>query len=118
MALHYNLSRVYEISDNDPDFAHQIVRLYLEEVPFEFKQLKKAVDTKEYAKAYQHAHKMKPTLEMLGMTLAHEEIIVVENWCKIAGKRKEIKGVIKNLQTFIDAASKELKKDFKSNEQR
>lgn len=118
MALHYNLSRVYEISDNDPDFVSQIVQLFINEVPSEFKLLKKAVEEKEFTHAYQHAHKIKPTLEMLGMILAHEEIMVVEHWCKNSGKRKEIKGVIKNLQTYIDAASKELKKDFRLNEQK
>jgi HPt (histidine-containing phosphotransfer) domain-containing protein len=118
MALHYNLSRVYEISENDPDFVLQIVRLFLDEIPFEFKLLKKDVEEKEFTKAYHLAHKMKPTFEMLGMVLAHEEIVVVENWCKNSGKRKEIKGVIKNLQMYIDAAVKELKKDFKTFEQK
>lgn len=113
MALHYNLSKVYEISENDPDFVLKIIQVFFEEVPSEFKFLKKAIDDKDFDSAYKHAHKIKPTLEMLGMTLAHEEVLTVELWCKNMGKRKEIKGVVKNLQGYIDNAVKELKKDFK-----
>ena len=40
MALQYNLSKVYEISENDIDFAYQIVNLFLEEVPAEIKSMK------------------------------------------------------------------------------
>ena len=42
MALQYNLAKVYEISENDTDFALQIVSLFLEEVPAEMKSIKSA----------------------------------------------------------------------------
>ena len=33
MALHYNLAKVYALSDNDPEFVLQIVTLFVNEVP-------------------------------------------------------------------------------------
>ena len=46
MALQYNLSKVYEISENDIDFALQIVTLFLEEVPAEIKSIKNGIEEK------------------------------------------------------------------------
>ena len=51
MALQYNLAKVYEISENDTDFALQIVSLFLEEVPAEMKSIKTAIEDKDYEDA-------------------------------------------------------------------
>ena len=49
MALQYNLAKVYEISENDIEFALQIVTLFFEEVPAEIKSIKVAIEEKDYA---------------------------------------------------------------------
>ena len=113
MALQYNLSKVYEISENDNDFALQIVSLFLEEVPVEIQSMKNAIELKDYMKAYASAHKIKPTLDLLGMDIAYEDNMLIMNWTKQEGKRKEIKDVFKSLKTRIGEAVDEIKKDFK-----
>ncbi|WMW78433.1 Hpt domain-containing protein [Flavobacterium sp. 20NA77.7] len=113
MALQYNLSKVYEISENDKEFALQILSLFLQEVPVEIKIIKEAIEDKQYDKSYAAAHKIKPTLDLLGMDLAYEDNLLIMNWSKEAGKRKEIKDVYKSLKEKIDAAVLEIKKDFK-----
>lgn len=113
MALQYNLSKVYEISDNDKEFALQIVTLFIQEVPVEVKAIKEAIENKQYDQSYAAAHKIKPTLDLLGMDLAYEDNLLIMNWSKDAGKRKEIKDIYKALKEKIDAAVIELKKDFK-----
>jgi len=113
MALQYNLAKVYEISENDIEFALQIVTLFFEEVPAEIKSIKIAIEDKDYAKAYTSSHKIKPTLDLLGMDLAYEENLQVMNWAMSEGKRKEIKEVFKSLKDRVDLAVKEIKKDFK-----
>jgi HPt (histidine-containing phosphotransfer) domain-containing protein len=113
MALQYNLSKVYEISENDNDFALQIVSLFLEEVPVEIQSMKNAIELKDYTQAYESAHKIKPTLDLLGMDIAYEDNMLIMNWTKQEGKRKEIKDVFKSLKTRINEAAEEIKKDFK-----
>ena len=113
MALQYNLAKVYEISENDIEFALQIVTLFFEEVPAEIRAIKIAIDEKDYNKAYASSHKIKPTLDLLGMELAYEENLQIMTWAKAEGKRKEIKEVFKSLKDRIDLAVKEIKKDFK-----
>lgn len=113
MALQYNLAKVYEISENDIEFALQIVTLFLEEVPAEIKSIKTAIEEKDYTRTYASCHKIKPTLDLLGMDLAYEENIQIMTWAKAEGIRKEIKEVFKSLKARIELAVKEIKKDFK-----
>ena len=113
MALQYNLVKVYEISENDTEFALQIVTLFLEEVPAEISSIKAAIKEKDYTRAYAASHKIKPTLDLLGMDIAYEENIQIMNWTKSEGKKKEIKEVFKSLKDRIELAIKEIKKDFK-----
>lgn len=112
MAIHYNLSKVYEISDNDTEFAQQIINLFVEEVPQELSSMKEGIDEKDYPKTYAASHKIKPTLDLLGMDLAYEENLQVMEWTKSEGKKKEIKEVFKSLKEHIDNALKEVKKDY------
>ena len=112
MALHYNLSKVYALSENDNDFVLQIVQLFVTEVPTDLKQIAIGIEEKNYDQAYSFAHKIKPTLDLIGMSVAFDEIILVEQWTKNQGKRKEIKETFKSIENKIEKAVKEISKDF------
>ena len=113
MAIHYNLAKVYAISDDDKDFVLQIINLFIEEVPPDVAQIKVGINDKDHSHAYSYAHKIKPTLDLLGMEAAHEEILQIEHWTKDKGKKKEIKEIFKSMSGRIDLALAEIKKDFK-----
>ena len=112
MALHYNLAKVYALSDNDPEFVLQIITLFVNEIPEDLKFIKKGIEEKDHQLAYSYAHKIKPTLDLLGMNVAYEENLLVMDWTKKEGKRKEIKEVFKSIEDQVDKAVKEIHKDF------
>lgn len=112
MALNYNLAKVYAISEDDDDFALQILSLFIMEVPAEIINIKEGVEEKDYKKAYAAAHKIKPTLDLLGMTNGFEEILVIMDWTKREGKRREIKDTVKSVDSRVEKAVKEIKRDF------
>lgn len=112
MALHYNLAKVYAISDNDTDFVIEILKLFVSEVPVDLRQMKEGINEKNYQEVYGLAHKIKPSLDLLGMTIAYEDSICVENWTRENGKKKEIKDTYKSLEQHVEKAVKEIKKDF------
>ena len=112
MALNYNLSKVYALSDNDHEFVMQIVNLFVTEVPEDLEQISEGIKKKDHKHAYAYAHKIKPTLDLLGMTMAYEEILQVEAWTKAEGKRKEIDPTFESIQSQVEKAVKEIKKDF------
>ena len=112
MAINYNLSKVYALSDNDPEFVMQIITLFVTEVPEDLKQIDLGIKTKDHKLAYSYAHKIKPSLDLLGMTVAFEEILQIEAWTKVEGKRKEINDTFASIQSQVEKAVKEIKKDF------
>jgi len=112
MALNYNLAKVYALSDNDPEFVNDILTLFVNEVPDDLVQIKEGIKKKDHKHAYSYAHKIKPTLDLLGMNVAFEEILQVEAWTKAEGKRKDIEHTFESIKTQVKEAIKEIKKDF------
>ena len=112
MALHYNLAKVYALSDNDPEFVMQIVTLFVTEVPEDLAEIKEGIKKRDHKHAYAYAHKVKPTLDLLGLKVAFEEILQVEAWTKTEGEKKEIKETFKSIKNQVEEAIKELRKDF------
>ena len=48
MALHYNLAKVYALSDNDPEFVLQIVTLFVTEIPEDIAEIKEGIKKKDH----------------------------------------------------------------------
>jgi len=113
MALHYNLSKVYAISDNDPDFVHQIVKVFVLDTPIDLDHIKVAIEEKNHQKCYDYIHKIKPSLDLLSLNIALEEVVLIELWAKSLGKKKEVIELYKSVSERIEKAIKEIKKDFK-----
>jgi HPt (histidine-containing phosphotransfer) domain-containing protein len=112
MALKYNLAKVYALSDNDPEFVNEILNLFVTEVPEDLIQIGEGIKKKDHKHAYAFAHKLKPTLDLLGLNVAFEEILQIEAWTKTEGKKKEIIETYKSVKSQVKDAIKELKKDF------
>jgi HPt (histidine-containing phosphotransfer) domain-containing protein len=112
MAIKYNLSKVYALSDNDPEFVNQILTLFVTEVPEDLLEIKEGIKKKDHKHAYAYAHKVKPTLDLLGLNVAFQEILQVEAWAKSEGQKKEIKETFKSIKNQVNDAIKEIKKDF------
>ena len=75
MAINYNLSKVYALSDNDEEFVLQIIDLFVTEVPQDLKQIEIGIKEKDHKQAYAYAHKIKPTLDLLGMTIDRKSVV-------------------------------------------
>ncbi|WP_348800370.1 Hpt domain-containing protein [Flavobacterium adhaerens] len=112
MAIKYNLAKVYALSDSDPAFVNEILNLFVTEVPEDLALVGEGIKKKDYKQAYAYAHKLKPTLDLLGLNVAFEEILQIEAWTKTEGKKKEIIETYKSVKTQVKDAIKEIKKDF------
>jgi hypothetical protein len=75
------------ISDNDPEFVNEILTLFVTEVPEDLAQIKEGIKRKIISMPML-CIKIKPTLDLLGLNVAFEEILQVEAWTKVEGKEK------------------------------
>lgn len=112
MALHYNLAKVYALSDNDLNFIMQVITLFTREVPDDLLHIKKAIQDKDYQMSYNYANKIKPSLDLMGMNVAYDENLQVIDWALRKGKRKEIKDIFKSIERQVLDAVYEINKDF------
>jgi HPt (histidine-containing phosphotransfer) domain-containing protein len=61
---------VYALSDNDAEFVNEILTLFVTEVPDDLMQIKEGIKKKDHKHAYAYAHKIKPTLDLMGLNVA------------------------------------------------
>ena len=115
MAIHYNLSKVYNLSDNDPEFVLQIISLFVTDIPDDLTYIEQGILLKDYKMARSYAHKIKPTFDLMGMNQAYEEILQIEAWASREGKRKEINATFESIKIQVEKAIKEIKKNFDLN---
>lgn len=76
--MSYNLDKLNELSGGDKDFNVSIIEVFLAETPADMDQLEEAVQAEEYEKIYQHAHKIKPNADLLGINEALEAVLTIE----------------------------------------
>ncbi|WP_124981045.1 Hpt domain-containing protein [Nonlabens xiamenensis] len=107
----YNLSKLNEISDNDPDFLRAMVTMFLTEVPKDLEHLAIAVVENDHVNVHRYAHKMKPSLEMFGLR-SHNEILILEDWGKNKNTTKDIKNEFMVLHQELENILIQLKRDF------
>ena len=112
MALHYNLEKVYELSDGDSDFVNAVLQLFLSEVPADLALIKTGIADENHHQAYSYAHKVKPTLDLLGLNSSFEAVLEIEAWTRREGKSKEIVETFEIVETQVKAAVVEIKSDF------
>lgn len=106
----YNLSKISELSENDPDFIKAMVGTFLEEIPLDLDQLGMAVVKKDRAQVHEYAHKMKPTMDMFGLS-ALGDILVLEAW----GKSQDLMDVNEyfiRVKDQVQVAVTQLQADF------
>ena len=111
MEQYYKLDKIRELADNDTDFIETLVSTFLEEVPEDARQLKIAVDSRDYLASYKAAHKMKPTIDLFDLGVLND-LIEVQDWGKFEQKEKDISGQLDVVLIAISKAIQEIKEDF------
>lgn len=111
MSKNYNLESVREMAGNDEDFVKVIVETFLEEIPTDVKFMNEAIDNDNPELAYQFAHKMKPNLQLFGLELM-DQILVIEAWSKAKENAVKANEAGEKIASKVGLAEQELKKDF------
>lgn len=87
MQTTYSLDKINALSAGDSQFLQQVIGLFLQEIPEEINLIKEAIDTHNFEQVYASSHKIKPSLELLGLEKAYHHNLELEAW---TGKENEI----------------------------
>lgn len=76
-----NLSYLQEMSGGDVSFIEEVIRMFLDIAPDAVLQVMNYLKNENYPMLKSVAHKLKPTVQMLGDTELHSLIVAVEELC-------------------------------------
>ncbi|GLB48973.1 Hpt domain-containing protein [Neptunitalea lumnitzerae] len=107
----YNLTKIEELSGGDEDFIVSVVTLFIEEVPEDMQKIEEGIAEKDYHKVYQNAHKIKPNVDLVGLDVAFQAILEIEQSAR-AENHEEVVAKYEVIYKEITTAIADLKRDY------
>jgi signal transduction histidine kinase/DNA-binding response OmpR family regulator len=109
-----DLSYLKEISENNETFFRDFILLFLGNTPSTLAELNTAVESKNWEAARQAAHKMKPSLNYLGMKEAQKTAALIEEYSLNKSNTESIPSLSEKLNEYCRIAFAELENDLKT----
>jgi PAS domain S-box-containing protein len=97
----YDLSMVQSVSGGDQGFIKKMVALFIETVPQNVNDLKKALQEENWDQVGKTAHKLKSTVDSMGIKSIRQEIRTVEANAKQKQALEEIPDLVATIDTVI-----------------
>ena len=108
----YDLSMVRAVSGGDEAFIKKMVLLFIETVPPGVQDLHEALQQQDWVRLGKIAHKLKSTVDSMGITLIKDDIRLVENNGKHATDTEQLGPVVSRIATVIQQCIAQLQIDF------
>lgn len=112
MERSYNLKQLEDLSGGSNEFVVEIVKVFLSDVPEQLNNLKLSFDKNDFDELTRIAHKLKPSIDLLGITSINKDIRIVEGYSKNGTHISELSNLIVNIQSTLNKTTEELKSDF------
>lgn len=97
----YDLTMVHSVSGGDASFIRKMISLFIETVPQNVDELKKSVEEGNWDQTAKLAHKLKSTIDSMGIRSIHGDIRSVEANAKQKTNLGEMPGLIQKIQFTI-----------------
>jgi PAS domain S-box-containing protein len=75
----YDLSKLEKLSNNNTDFIKKMIRLFVDQVPPAVKEVTEAFNAGEMEKVKSVLHRIKPSVDSMGMKSMYQEIRTIES---------------------------------------
>lgn len=108
----YELSMIEAIAGGDTEFVTTMLRLFIETMPQSMKELQEYMQTGEWELMGKTAHKMKSTIDSMGIVSLKQDIRTLEMNGKQQLDLESIPQMVKHVITILDQTIAQLKKDF------
>ena len=104
-----NLSYLHLMADNDPGMVRTMLKMLLEELPFELGKMRHFASNEQWSELRATSHKMKSTLAFVG----NEKLITtnrkIEQYAQDGTNLEDIPDLISNVESMTDHAILELR---------
>lgn len=112
MAKTYNLTQLDAIAGGSSEFINEMVLVFVSEIPSQVNDLVEALNSKDYIALGGFAHKIKPTLDLMGVNSFTSEIRLLEKYGKNLENINEIPDLVERLKAVTESVISEMKIEF------
>lgn len=95
-----DLTYLRDVSSGSDEFMIEMIELFLQQTPGYFEQLNQLIIDKNWSKAAEIAHKIKPTLAFMGADGARERMAEIETYARNRTHTDKIAPLFKSLNDF------------------
>ncbi len=107
----YDLTMIRSVSGGDPAFIKKMILLFIETVPQNVKELVDAADTQNWEQVSKMAHKLKSTVDSMGIKAIHGDIRKVEADAKARTNLDHLPYMVKQVETVVSLCIRQLHKE-------
>lgn len=104
----YDLAQLYQVS-NDPEFINQMIGLFIEETSAGVREIIAARDKNDLAGVKASAHRIKPSIDSMGITALYQVIRDIEAAGKDDALKEALDENIRQLQQVIEEVIGQMK---------
>lgn len=108
----YNLSAIQSISGGDEAFVKRMVVLFTDIMPVSLKEMQQHVEQQNWEAVSKLAHKLKSTIDSMGIVSLKDDIRVIEHNGKKKIQTDDIPPLVQKVTGIIQQCVEQLKKDF------
>jgi len=106
----FDLSQLQAIARGNPDFIEKMKNLFIEQTPLAVRDIQNAFMDKDYQKISKIAHRIKPSVDAMGITSLKDDILEIEASAVDYGDSESLKKLINHLEEVIEKVIGELRK--------
>jgi len=110
----YNLSMIQEIAHGNNDFVKKMMALFIETMPPALNDLKTHLANSNWHELGGVAHKIKPSIDTMGISSLHEDIRLVEKYGKESSNLDEIPELLNKIDAVINKVIDDLRAELNS----
>jgi CheY-like chemotaxis protein/HPt (histidine-containing phosphotransfer) domain-containing protein len=104
----YDLAMIRSVSGGDNAFIKKMILLFIETVPQNVKELVDATGQKNWEQVSKMAHKLKSTVDSMGIRSLHEQIRTVEANAKNGEQLERMPDMVKQVESVVSLCVQQL----------
>ncbi|AXY76380.1 response regulator [Paraflavitalea soli] len=108
----YNLSLVYGIAGGDESFVKRMLQLFLDTMPLTLQEMQKETTLQNWAQVGKLAHKLKSTIDSMGISTLKDTIRQIEQNGKKGEGTEQLPAQVNLVESILQSCAVQVKKDF------
>jgi HPt (histidine-containing phosphotransfer) domain-containing protein len=97
----YDLKLIHEIAHGNTDFVKKMVRLFIDTMPPALAEMRQHLNDSNWKELGAVAHKIKPSIDTMGIELLREDIRTIERYAKESSNIDELPALMDKLEGVL-----------------